>query len=66
MIQEHEWDDFFKLSDEFYRRFGDRIPLMQLDHETFEGIKKSVQRCFDEDKDLLDEIYGWDYENNIY
>lgn len=55
-----------KKMDEFYERFGDIVPLdMMPSTETVESLLENIQKCFDADKDLLDQIYGWKYDGSI-
>lgn len=48
----------------YKKRFGDIVPLEMVGGTT-EELLRNIQRCLDEDKDLLPKIYGWDYKNGI-
>lgn len=46
----------------YEKRFGDIVPLEMVGGTT-EELLRNIQRCLDEDKDLLPEIYEWDFKN---
>lgn len=48
----------------YEKRFGDIVPL-EMVGGTVDELFNNIQRCLDEDKDLLKEIYGWD-ESKVY
>lgn len=53
-----ELDEYRKLRSAFSKRFGSGIPLYQIpESETFGELKASIERCFAEDRNMLDEIY---------
>lgn len=56
-----------KAMDDFHERFGDIVPLeMVPSNETVEGLLKNIQKCFDEGKDLLPEIYDWKLDGSTW
>lgn len=51
--------EFQELNEEFKNRFGDNLPSMELPaDETLEGLKEKIQQCYDQNKDILYELYG--------
>lgn len=51
---------------EFKKRFGDIVPLQMIpSSETNEGLLNNIQKCFDADKDLLPDIYGWKFDGSV-
>jgi hypothetical protein len=51
-----------ELAFEFSFMFEDNIPTMMIpDNETLDGLKSKVKRCLKEEKNLLPELYEFDY-----
>lgn len=43
------------------------LPMEMISHsETYENLELYISRCEKAGRDLLPEIYGWDFENHIY
>ena len=65
-ITDKLWEEFIPVMNHFEKLFGSDIPLMMTGGKT-DTLREYVQRCFDESKNLLEELYGWDYsENTLY
>jgi hypothetical protein len=58
-------DEMQELAFEFSFMFNDNIPTMMIpDDETLEGLKKNVKKCLKKEKNLLAEIYDFDYSSD--
>jgi biotin carboxylase len=60
-------DRFKELDARYVAVSGERLPMEMISHsETYENLERYISECEKAGKDLLPEIYGWDFENNIY
>lgn len=53
-----------KSMEEFEDRFDDIVPLEMVGGTT-EELLRNIQRCFEADKNLLPEIYGWKFDGSV-
>jgi hypothetical protein len=55
-------DEMQELAFEFHSMFEDNIPTKMIpSSETLAGLKAKVKRCLKEEKNLLPELYEFDY-----
>jgi hypothetical protein len=55
-------DEYKKVAAEFKKVFGYGVPLSMIPPvETNENLIKNLKKCIEQKKDLLAEIYNWDY-----
>lgn len=58
-----EWKEFDELNNKFREKFEDIIPLMII-QDDFASLKKNVEKCFTDNKNLLAEIYDIKYDGS--
>ena len=59
-----EWEEIASLDDSFRERFGSGLPLKMLPRNP-ESIKAAVAKCFAANRNMLAEIYQWEYSPDV-
>lgn len=55
-------DEMIGLTRQFQNTFRQAVPFFMIPpSETDEGVKRSIKRCLKEERNLLPEIYAFDY-----